>query len=84
MAEPKAPQSSSDDTDIHLSDNSVEYLLFLIDDHLDSQKQILRLNELKKQEMQLTKNLTEEYIWQKDELNLAVVAEHGTWPVIAS
>lgn len=77
--------TSQEDADIELSgferelpDNSVEYLLFVIEEHSDARTVLPQLETLRKAALELCRNLAKEYIWQRDEFNLELKNEEGT------
>ncbi|QPC72946.1 hypothetical protein HYE68_003698 [Fusarium pseudograminearum] len=61
----------------HLPDNCVEYLLFYLDPQLDARKQLSQIENIRKSAIDLANTLTKDYIWQKDEFNLALKNESG-------
>ncbi|EQB47532.1 hypothetical protein CGLO_13309 [Colletotrichum gloeosporioides Cg-14] len=66
-------------TQYRLSENHVEYCIFLIDSEAqgDSREQLSRLEKLRKTALLLGTNLAGDYIWQRDSLNLEVTTEQG-------
>ncbi|KAF4995660.1 hypothetical protein FGRMN_4970 [Fusarium graminum] len=60
-----------------LPDNCVEYLLFFLDPHLDVRKQLSQIENIRKAAIELANTLTKDYIWQKDDFNLALKNETG-------
>ncbi|KAL6923785.1 hypothetical protein FSST1_001059 [Fusarium sambucinum] len=63
----------------HLPDNCVEYLLFFLDPQPDSRKQLSQIENIRKSAIDLASTLTKDYIWQKDEFNLALKNENGEY-----
>lgn len=62
-----------------LPDDCVEYLLFIIDAKLKTQRERLaRLEAVRKEASKLTDNLLKEYIWQRENFSLRVENENGT------
>ncbi|KAH9239232.1 hypothetical protein K456DRAFT_1827260 [Colletotrichum gloeosporioides 23] len=66
-------------TPYRLSENRVEYCIFLIDSEAqeDSRGQLSRLEKLRKTALLLGTHLVGDYIWQRDSLNLEVTTEQG-------
>ncbi|KAL0939441.1 ecdysoneless-like protein [Colletotrichum truncatum] len=62
-----------------LPENFVEYCIFLVDSEtqFDSRRQLSRLEELRKTVLQLTAQLTKDYIWQRSSLELEVITDQG-------
>ncbi|KAH7249668.1 SGT1 protein-domain-containing protein [Fusarium redolens] len=60
-----------------LPDNCVEYLLFFLDSHVDTRKQLAQIENVRKSAIELAATLTKDYIWQKDEFNLTLKNEKG-------
>ena len=60
-----------------LPDNAVEYMLFVVDEKLDARATVSYLETLRKAAMELSKDLTTDYIWQRDEFNLELKNEQG-------
>ncbi len=56
-----------------LAEDCVEYSLFIVDSTIKSQKELLtRLEAVRKEAHKLTKNLLNEYIWQRESFKLEV------------
>lgn len=63
----------------YLPDDCVEYVLFIIDSKLNSQKDLrARLEAVKRESKKLTNDLLKEYIWQRDSFDLHIESGHGT------
>lgn len=60
-----------------LPDNCVEYLLFFLDPQLDGRKQLQQIENIRRSAIDLANTLTKDYIWQKDDFNLALKNEEG-------
>lgn len=60
-----------------LSENCVEYMVFLIDSQLDARQVLSRLEAVKKSALQLAAGLTRDYIWQRDSFSLEVKSRSG-------
>lgn len=75
MVEPGNPSHAGE----RPAENCVEYHIFLM--HFEgpvvSRKQLSLLEELRRTALQLTARLTDDYIWQRDPINLEVVVEQG-------
>lgn len=62
-----------------LPDDCVEYTLYIIDSKLKSQKDLLsKLEDVRKESLKLLKDLTKDYIWQRDGFKLETKNEKGT------
>lgn len=62
-----------------LPDDCVEYSLYIIDSKLKSQKDLLsKLEDVRKESLNLLKDLTKDYIWQRDGFKLEMKNENGT------
>lgn len=83
IEEEEVPQQTSqaEESDFknHLPDNCVEYLLFFLDSQLDARKQLSQIESIRKSAIDLATTLTKDYIWQKDEFNLTLKNEKGTY-----
>jgi hypothetical protein len=53
-----------------LSENSVEYSLFIIDAKLKPRELLSRLEVVRREASELTKKLLKDYIWQREEFKL--------------
>ncbi|KAK2610384.1 hypothetical protein N8I77_003818 [Diaporthe amygdali] len=60
-----------------LPENCVEYMLFIIDSQLQPQQIFSRLETVRKAAVQLSSQLTSEYIWQRDAFGLEVTTDKG-------
>ncbi|CAD6443027.1 36bd8107-189f-40d7-8091-0b3821c3eacd [Sclerotinia trifoliorum] len=61
-----------------LPEDCVEYSLYIINSKLKSQKDLLsRLEDVRKESLALLKDLTKDYIWQRDGFKLEVKTEKG-------
>ncbi|KAF4121558.1 SGT1 protein [Geosmithia morbida] len=76
---PHDPTAGHSGFERELSDNSVEYLLFIIGPELDSRALLSQLESLRKRAMELCRDLTKDYIWQRDEFSLELRNEAGLW-----
>lgn len=62
----------------HLPDDCVEYILFIIDSKLNSQKDVRsRLEAVRKESKKLTDRLLKDYIWQRDGFSLQIESDNG-------
>lgn len=75
----KSGQTEETEFKNHLPDNCVEYLLFYLDPQLDARKQLSQVENIRKSATDLANTLTKDYIWQKDEFNLALKNESGEY-----
>lgn len=56
-----------------LPEDCVEYTVYLIDARIQSQKEIVtRLEEIRKEALQLAKDLLQDYIWQRESFDLKI------------
>lgn len=61
-----------------LPEDCVEYSLYIVNSKLKSQKDLLgRLEDVRKESLALLKDLTKDYIWQRDSFRLEVKTEKG-------
>ena len=60
-----------------LPENCVEYMLFIIDDQLESRKLLSELETVRKAAVQLCDRFTKDYIWQRDAFQLQVKNDKG-------
>ena len=74
---PHDPEAGLSGFDKELSENSVEYLLFVIDKQSDARALLAQLEALRKAALELCRSLTKDYIWQRDEFNLELKNERG-------
>lgn len=62
----------------NISENCMEYMLFLLDDsHSSTSVNLRSIEAIKREAIQRSQSLTENYIWQRDEFNLSLVNEAG-------
>ncbi|QSZ32002.1 hypothetical protein DSL72_001571 [Monilinia vaccinii-corymbosi] len=62
-----------------LPEDCVEYSLYIIDSTLESQKDLLsRLEDVRKESVNLSKDLTKDYIWHRDGFKVDMKTEKGT------
>lgn len=62
-----------------LPEDCVEYSLYIIDPKLKSQKDLLsRLEDVRKESLNLLKDLTKDYIWQRDGFKVDMKTGKGT------
>jgi hypothetical protein len=62
----------------YLPDDCVEYSLFIIDNKLKTQKELLsRLEAVRKESLKLVESLLKDYIWQRDCFKVEVKNEKG-------
>jgi hypothetical protein len=62
-----------------LPEDTVRYLLFIIDDQADARSTLQKLEVLRKEALNLFQDLAPDYLWQRDEFNLELKIENGTW-----
>lgn len=75
---PHDPTAGHTGFERELPDNSVEYLLFIIDhDKTHSRNILQQLEELRKAALNLFSELTRDYIWQRDEFNIELKNQGG-------
>ncbi len=60
-----------------LSENSMEYMIFSLDDALEGIKYLNNLESISKEATRLMGSVAKNYIWQRDEFRLSVVNEQG-------
>lgn len=60
-----------------LSENSMEYMIFILDENLDGIKYLSRLESISKEATKLMQSVAKNYIWQRDEFHLSVVNQQG-------
>lgn len=63
--------------DRRLSENSVEYLLFILSGTGDAREQASALEEIRRTALEFVKSLTEDFIWQRGEFSLALESGKG-------
>lgn len=71
------PAGQDDGLERQLPENNVEYLLFLVDEQIDVRNHLAGLEIVRKAAVQLSHTFTVDYIWQRDEFNLALKNETG-------
>jgi hypothetical protein len=74
---PQAGAAELDSLERLVSDDCVEYMLFVFDDGSNIRKQIQELENIRKAASQFVQTLAKDYIWQKDDFNLEVKVESG-------
>ena len=79
LAEGQSSFVPSDAFDRQLSENCVEYFLFLVDEETDPRKCLIQLEALRRSAIQLTQSLTKDYIWQRDDFQLELKIEQGAY-----
>lgn len=62
-----------------LPENCVEYMLFVIDDGSQPKEALSSLEAVRKAAVQLSNQLTKEYIWQRDGFGLETKTDSGTF-----
>ncbi|KAG9250153.1 SGT1 domain-containing protein [Emericellopsis atlantica] len=60
-----------------LPEDTVQYLLFMIDDRADARSSLVKLEALRKEALSLCQDLATDYIWQRDQFNLELKNENG-------
>lgn len=70
-------QTAQPEVGCGISENTVEYLLFIIDGKSDARQTFSVLERIRKETLDLCRDLTKEYIWQRDEFNLQLKNEGG-------
>ncbi|KXJ90677.1 SGT1 protein-domain-containing protein [Microdochium bolleyi] len=60
-----------------LPENCVEYVLVLIDQHMEMQKLLSELEHVRKLALQKCAELTKDYIWQRDSFQLQIKSKDG-------
>ncbi|PBP20858.1 ecdysoneless [Diplocarpon rosae] len=61
-----------------LPEDCVEYLLFIVDQKIKSQRELLgRLEDVRKETLKITGDLLKEYIWQREAFNLELESGKG-------
>jgi hypothetical protein len=63
-----------------VSENTVSYLLLVLDGSQDSRQLLRQLEGVRQAAMQLCRDLTENYIWQRDAFDLELRTEGGKCP----
>lgn len=77
LGEGQSSSAPSDGFERQLSENCVEYFLFLLDEETDARKTLLQLEALRRAAVQLAQTLTKDYIWQRDGFQLELETEQG-------
>ncbi|KND93082.1 Protein SGT1 [Tolypocladium ophioglossoides CBS 100239] len=77
LAEGQGGVAPSDGFERQLSENCVEYFLFLLDEETDARKTLLQLEALRREAVQLAQTLTKDYIWQRDDFQLELETGQG-------
>ncbi|KAM5352122.1 hypothetical protein ACJ41O_004845 [Fusarium nematophilum] len=78
IVEEELPSQEADQrTRSQLSDNCVEYLLFILDPQPEAQRLLSQIESIRKSAIDLTSSLTEDHIWQKEEFSLTLKNEQG-------
>ena len=63
-----------------LSENTVEYMLFVIDSQQpDPRRARTRLEAIRKAAVELAQSLTKDYIWQREAFEISLKSEHGEY-----
>jgi len=60
-----------------LPEDTVQYLLFMIDASADARTTLVKLEALRKESLSLCQDLATDYIWQRDQFNLELKNENG-------
>ncbi|KAM3504377.1 hypothetical protein MY11210_008376 [Beauveria gryllotalpidicola] len=71
------PEAYTQPFERQLAENSMEYMIFILDDKLEGIKYLNRLESISKEAYCLMRSVDKNYIWQRDEFNLSVVNEQG-------
>ncbi|KAM3428505.1 hypothetical protein MY4824_008769 [Beauveria thailandica] len=71
------PEANTQPFERQLAENSMEYMIFILDDKLEGIKYLNRLESISKEADGLMRSVDKNYIWQRDEFNLSVVNEQG-------
>ncbi|KAJ6788869.1 hypothetical protein PWT90_00079 [Aphanocladium album] len=61
----------------HLSENSMEYMIFLLEDSLEGIKYLNRLESISKEAVRFMESVAKNYVWQRDEFRLSIASEQG-------
>ncbi|TQV98299.1 hypothetical protein V2A60_007946 [Cordyceps javanica] len=72
-----ASQGQTQQFERHLSENSMEYMIFVLDDSLEGIQYLSRLENISKEATRLMNSVAKDYIWQRDEFQLSVVNDQG-------
>ncbi|KAH8169029.1 SGT1 protein [Sarocladium implicatum] len=60
-----------------ISENCVQYFLFVIDPKLDPRKKLAHLESIRQSTLRHSQELTKDYIWQREEFNLELRNDEG-------
>ncbi|KAI6779664.1 uncharacterized protein J7T54_007707 [Emericellopsis cladophorae] len=60
-----------------LPEDTVQYLIFMIDASADARSTLVKLEALRKEALSLCQDLATDYIWQRDQFNLELINENG-------
>lgn len=64
--------------DMKLAENCVEYSIFVLPEGEGNARKLLSLLEtIRKAALELSTGLTKDFIWQRDDFNLALVNDNG-------
>jgi hypothetical protein len=74
---PHDPEAGLSGFDKELPENSVEYLLFVIDKQSDARALLSQFEALRKAALELCRSLSKDYIWQREEFDLELKNEGG-------
>jgi SGT1 protein len=67
-----------------LPEDCVEYMLFIINTKLKQRELLSRLEEVRQEALELTKELLKDYIWQRDDFKLNSETHSETGRVLVS
>lgn len=73
----QTPEAGHSSLEREIPDNSAEYLLFILDEQSDARTTLSQLETLRKAALEFCRDLTKDYIWQRDEFNLELKNENG-------
>ncbi|KAJ3499784.1 hypothetical protein NLG97_g46 [Lecanicillium saksenae] len=76
-AEERTAAGESQQFGRHLSENSMEYMIFLLDESLEGIKYLNRLENISREAARLMETVTKNYVWQREEFRLSVANEQG-------
>lgn len=77
IASTKAAQTALESFERILPENCVEYVLFVLEQEPQPRKRLSSLEAVRKAAIQLSNQLTKDYIWQRDSFHLEVKCENG-------
>lgn len=60
-----------------LPENCVEYMLFFLEADVEPRRSLSSLEAVRKAAVQLTNQLTKEYIWQREDFSLEIKSTDG-------